>query len=75
MAAYAEIDLAALKRDRRRAGIKNVLSRHRPTLYAESYQQPYFYPANTMLEGEVKRQHFIRTQEETINRLAKLGII
>jgi len=75
MAAYAEIDLAALKRDRRRSGIKNVLARHRTTLYAESYQQPHFYPANTMLEGEVERQHFIQTQQETIDRLAKLGII
>ena len=75
MAAYAEIDLAALKRARRRADIKNVLSRHRSTLYVESYQQPHFYPANTMLGGEVERQHFVRTQQETIARLAKLGII
>ena len=75
MAAYAEIDLAALRRDRRRAGIKNILSRHRPTLYVESYQQPHFYPANKMLEGEVERQHFIKTQQETIDRLTKLGII
>ena len=75
MAAYAEIDLAALRRDRRRAGIKNILSRHRSTLYVESYQQPHFYPANTMLEGEVERQHFITTQQETIDRLTRLGII
>ena len=75
MAAYAEIDLAALRRDRRRAGIKNILSRHRSTLYVESYQQPYFYPGNTMLEGEVERQHFIKTQQDTIDRLTKLGII
>ncbi|MDJ0745851.1 MAG: nitrilase-related carbon-nitrogen hydrolase [Xenococcaceae cyanobacterium MO_167.B27] len=75
MAAFAEIDLAALRRDRRRAGIKNLLSRHRSTLYVESYQQPHFYPANTMLEKEVERQHFIKTQQETIDRLVKLGII
>ncbi|MEM9508676.1 MAG: nitrilase-related carbon-nitrogen hydrolase [Cyanobacteria bacterium P01_E01_bin.35] len=75
MAAYAEIDLAALRRDRRRGGIKNLLSRHRAALYAQSYQQPHFYPANTMLEGEIERQHFIKTQQETINRLSKLRII
>ena len=75
MAAFAEIDLAALRRDRQRPGIKNLLSRHRSTLYVESYQQPHFYPANTMLEGEVERQHFIKTQQETIDRLTKLGII
>ena len=75
MAAFAEIDLAALRRDRQRPGIKNLLSRHRGTLYVESYQQSYFYPANTMLEGEIERQHFIKTQQETIDRLVKLGII
>ena len=75
MAAFAEIDLAALRRDRQRSGIKNLLSRHRPTLYVESYQQSQFYPANTMLEGEIERQHFIKTQQETIDRLTKLGII
>ena len=75
MAAFAEIDLAALRRDRRRPGINNLLSRHRSALYADSYQQPHFYPANTMLEGEVKRQHFIKTQQDTIERLVKLGII
>ncbi len=75
MAAFAEIDLAALRRDRRRGGLKNLLSRQRSKLYADSYNVPHFYPANTMLEGEVKRQHFIKTQQETIDRLAKLGII
>ncbi len=75
MAAFAEIDLAALRRDRRRPGINNLLSRHRSALYADSYQQPHFYPANTMVEGEVKRQHFIKTQQDTIERLAKLGVI
>ena len=75
MAAYAEIDLAALRRDRRRSGIKNILSRHRATLYATSYQQPHFYPGNTMLDKEVERQHFVKTQQETIDRLIKLGII
>ncbi|MEM8720210.1 MAG: nitrilase-related carbon-nitrogen hydrolase [Cyanobacteria bacterium P01_G01_bin.39] len=75
MAAYGEIDLTALRRDRRRSGIKNVLSRHRPTLYAESYQQSHFHPGNTMLEGDVKRQHFITIQQDTIDRLTKLGII
>ena len=75
MAAYAEIDLAALRRDRRRGGIKNVLSRHRPLMYAASYQQPHFYPANTMLEGEIERQHFMKTQQETIDSLIRQEII
>ncbi|MCA1994131.1 MAG: nitrilase [Coleofasciculus sp. S288] len=75
MAAFAEIDLAALRRYRRRPGLNNLLCRQRFELYADSYRQSHFYPANTMLEGEVERKHFIQTQRETIERLAKLGII
>lgn len=75
MAAFAEIDLAALRRYRRRPGLNNLLSRQRLELYAESYRQSHFYPANTMLNQEVDRKHFIQTQQETIERLAKLGVI
>jgi predicted amidohydrolase len=75
MAAFAEIDLAALRRDRRRLGLNNLLSRQRFELYAQSYNQSNFYPANTMLEGEVDRKHFTQTQQDTIERLVKLGII
>ncbi len=75
MAAFAEIDLEALRRYRRRPGLNNLLSRQRLELYAESYRQSHFYPANTMSNGEVDRKHFIQTQRETIERLANLGII
>jgi predicted amidohydrolase len=75
MAAFAEIDLDALRRYRRRPGLNNLLSRQRLELYAETYRQSHFYPVNTMLEGEVDRKHFIQTQRETIERLGKLGII
>ncbi len=75
MAAFAEIDLVALRRDRRRPGLNNLLSRQRFELYAESYSQSHFYPANTMLNKEVDRKHFIQTQLQTIERLAKLGVL
>jgi predicted amidohydrolase len=75
MAAFAEIDLGALRRDRRRPGLNNLLARQRFELYAESYRQSHFYPANTMLEGEVDRKHFLQTQQATIERLIQLGII
>ncbi|MHC5721672.1 MAG: nitrilase-related carbon-nitrogen hydrolase, partial [Nostoc sp.] len=39
------------------------------------YRQPHFFPANTMLEGEVDRKHFLQTQQATIERLSNLGII
>jgi hypothetical protein len=75
MTAFAEIDLAALRRDRRRPGLNNLPSPQRFELYAQSYSQSHFYPANTMLKPEVDRKHFIETQQKTIERLAKIGII
>lgn len=75
MAAFAEIDLAALRRYRRRLGLNNLLSRQRFELYAQSYSQSHFYPANTMQDEEVDRKHFLQTQQTAIARLAELGII
>lgn len=75
MAAFAEIDLAALRRYRRRPGLNNLLSRQRFELYAASYSQTHFYPANTMENGEIDLKHFMKTQQEAIDRLSNLGII
>lgn len=75
MAAFAEIDLAALRRYRRRLGLNNLLSRQRFELYAESYRQAHFYPVNTMLDTEVDRQHFLKTQQSSIDSLIDLRII
>ncbi|RAM49484.1 MAG: nitrilase [Hapalosiphonaceae cyanobacterium JJU2] len=75
MAAFAEINLTALRSDRHRPGLNNLLSRQRFELYADSYSQSKFYPPNTMLNKEVYRQHFIQTQQQTIERLARLGVI
>jgi predicted amidohydrolase len=75
MAAFAEIDLTALRRYRRRPGLNNLLSRQRFELYAESYQRSHFYPANTMQDEEVERKHFLQTQQRAIARLVDLGII
>jgi predicted amidohydrolase len=75
MAAFAEIDLVALRRDRHRPGLNNILSRQRFELYAQSYTQSTFYPANTMLNQPVDRKHFMQTQQKTIERLSELGII
>lgn len=61
--------------DRRRPGLNNLLARQRFELYAESYRQSHFYPANTMLEKEIDRKHFLQTQQATIERLTNLGII
>jgi predicted amidohydrolase len=75
MTAAAEIDLAALRRYRRRPGMENLLSRQRFELYAESYRLHRSYPANTLLDGTPDKQKLIGNQLETIERLARLGII
>lgn len=75
MAAFAEIDLAALRRYCCRPGLNNLLSRQRFELYAESYSQAHFYPANTMQDKEVDCKHFLQTQQTALERLAELGII
>ena len=75
MATFAEIDLAALRRYRRRPGLNNLLSRQRFELYATSYNQSHFYPVNTMQDKEVERKHFLETQQQAIARLVELGII
>ncbi len=75
MAAFAEVDLAALRRYRRQPGLGNLLARQRFDAYVESYQQAVFYPRNTMIEGEIERKHFIQTQVATIHRLAEQGVI
>lgn len=77
MVAAAEIDLAALRRARRRPGMGNLLSRQRLELFAATYSGSV-YPANT-LDGRVGRDadraHFRATQERAIARLAELGVV
>ena len=75
MAAYAEIDLLALRRYRRRPGMFNILSRQRFELFADSYRKFSFYPANSLLEAEPERNHFIKTQRAVIEKLQLSKII
>lgn len=75
MAAFAEIDLDAQRRFRRRPGLMNITSRQRFELYAESYRQNSFYPPNTLLENKAERAHFVNTQKSVIEKLEKSGNI
>jgi predicted amidohydrolase len=78
MVANAEIDLAALRRARRRPGMANLHARNRFTLYASSYAEAAdtFHPANTLAGGrEPDRASFIETHRAVIERLDSLGLI
>ena len=79
MVAFAEIDLAALRRHRRRPGLPNTLSRQRLELFAGQYQGSV-YPSNTWLDdsGQVSLlspQDFRRIQQGVIEDLEKRGVI
>ncbi|MFN0085820.1 MAG: nitrilase-related carbon-nitrogen hydrolase [Blastocatellia bacterium] len=73
--AYAEIDLAALRRFRRRPGMENLLARQRFEAYAESYAGHQHYPPNNMAGIQPERDHFPRIQRETLDRLSRAGVI
>ena len=77
--AFADIDIAALRQARRKPGMTNYLSRQRTELFAAAYAAPSHQRANALIEdGVVKvpdRDHFNRVQAETIERLAKDGLI
>ncbi|WP_439532822.1 nitrilase-related carbon-nitrogen hydrolase [Polymorphobacter sp.] len=76
--ASGDIDIAGLRRARRKPGMTNYLSRQRLELFAASYAGQV-QPANSLLsDGVVKtpdRDHFRRMQDEVIARLEKSGII
>jgi predicted amidohydrolase len=77
--AFADIDIGALRAARRKPGMTNSLSRQRNALFAAAYANDSHQKANSLLQnGVVKtpdRDHFQRTIEETIARLAKDGLI
>ncbi len=80
MTAFAEVDLGALRRWRRRPGMSNFLSRQRLELFRETYAQASPQPANALLDDSkavrpLVKEHFRTNQEKIIDRLSKAGII
>lgn len=77
--AFADIDLRALRTQRRKPGMTNFLARQRLELFAPIYGAQSPQPANSLItNGEVTipdRDHFLRNQEQVIERLSKEGLI
>lgn len=77
--AFADIDLTALRNQRRKPGMTNFLSRQRLELFAPVYSGQPVQPADSLIvEGELiipQRDDFLRNQEKVIERLAKDGLI
>lgn len=77
--AFADIDLNALRTHRRKPGMINFLARQRLELFAAVYGGKPVQPADSLIEnGRLKvpdRDHFLRVQQQVIERLAKDGLI
>jgi predicted amidohydrolase len=77
--AFADIDLNALRQARRKPGMTNMLSRQRTEMFASTYASASHQRANALLDGDVvktpDRDHFSRVQAETLERLARDGLI
>lgn len=76
----AVIDIAALRRTRRRTAMANVMSRQPLEIYAAAYAGADFHRGNFLLKsGQVvvppDRETFRRRQEANIERLVKAGLL
>jgi predicted amidohydrolase len=73
--AFADIDLAGLRAARRKPGMTNYLARQRTELFAAAYGASIVQPANSLIGKTPDRDHFLRVQEQVIERLSKDGLI
>ncbi|TDE35526.1 nitrilase [Nonomuraea mesophila] len=69
LVAAAELDLAALRRRRRRPGMGNLLSRVKTGLWAEEYARHDVERPGGLASGPRERAWFTDRQKETIERL------
>ncbi len=76
MCGNGEIDIAALRRARRKPGMTNTLARQRLELFKHGYGGEAVYPANNLQNVDApERAHFQRTLAATIEALDKRGVI
>jgi predicted amidohydrolase len=76
MVAFAEIDLAALRRNRQRPGMGNLLSRARPGAFTEAMQRTVLAEPNALEGGRApNRGEFLERQRAVIARLLDEGVI
>lgn len=77
--AFADIDIRALRATRRKPAMTNFLARQRLELFAATYAGNSPQKADGLIQNnEVQspdRDYFLRTQEQTIERMIKDGLI
>jgi predicted amidohydrolase len=76
MVAFAEIDVGALRRNRRRPGMGNLLSRARPRAFAATIGDTALAEPNALGPGRTpSRGEFLDRQRAVIARLIEQGVI
>lgn len=77
--AFATVDIAALREDRRTPSMTNFLARQRLELFAPVYAGTEIHGANGMMDGDTPqvpdRDYFRRVQEQVIERMIAAGLI
>lgn len=80
MAGYAEIDIAALRRYRRRPGMGNILARQPMDLWVQAYSGARIAPKNTLLDDRGRvitptPAFYAQRQRAAIEALEESGVI
>jgi predicted amidohydrolase len=76
MVAFAELDLGALRRNRQRPGMGNLLSRARPEAFKHVFDDARLAAPNGLGTGtRPERAWFMDSQRATIARLIEQGVI
>ncbi|MEO6019336.1 MAG: nitrilase-related carbon-nitrogen hydrolase [Knoellia sp.] len=73
--ASAELDLSALRRERRRPGMGNLPARVKPGLWAQEYARHDVERPNSLVGVTAERSFFAARQAEVLERLAEAGVI
>lgn len=77
--AFADIDIDALRAARRKPAMTNFLARQRLDLFAATYSDLSVQKADGLIQNNdiisPDRDYFLRTQEQTIERMIKEGLI
>lgn len=77
--AFADIDIGALRAARRKPAMTNFLARQRLELFAATYSDLSVQKADGLIQNNAiqspDRDYFLRTQEETIERMIKDSLI
>ncbi len=75
MNAHASLDVIALRRQKNKPGLNNVLSRTKSQLWADVYRNYDVVSPNALLKKEPERSFFIERQQSVIEKMRKIGII